>query len=117
LRFFGFNLLYGLIFWAVLGVVGLMLWLMFRSSSMHASGAVALVVAVVVIFAVLFVAVIAAVGYIFIKDFTIPMLAIENASMSSALSRLWRMIRAHPGAYAGYWGMKILLALAAAVLL
>src|SRR4029077_20520751 len=60
---------------------------------------------------------IAAVGYIFIKDFTIPMLAIENASMSSALSRLWRMIRAHPGAYAGYWGMKILLALAAAVLL
>jgi len=118
LRFFGFNLLYVLVFWSVLALFGLMLWVMFRQSfASHAWGAGTVLLGVVLIFVVLFLAMLAGLGYVVIKDFTIPMVAIEDLSMTNALARLWRMVGARPGAYAGYLGMKILLSLAAGVLL
>jgi hypothetical protein len=51
------------------------------------------------------------------KDFVIPQMAIEGVSLSEGWSRLWSFMKGDKGSYAGYIGMKILLALAAAFIL
>jgi hypothetical protein len=51
------------------------------------------------------------------KDFVVPQMALENVSAFEAWRRLLPMLDAEKGGYAGYVGMKIVLALGAAVLL
>ncbi len=51
---------------------------------------------------------------VFTKDFVVPQMALENISAFEGWRRLWEMLKAEKGSYAGYGGMKILLAIAAA---
>ncbi len=53
--------------------------------------------------------------WLFIKDFAVPMMALEELSATRACARLWQMMRAAPGAFAGYLGMKIVLTMAAGI--
>ena len=50
------------------------------------------------------------------KDFVVPLMAMEDISAFEGWRRLLRMLNAEKGNYAGYIGMKIVLALGAAVL-
>lgn len=50
------------------------------------------------------------------KDFVVPMMALDDLTVSEAWSRLRSMIGPDKGGYAGYIGMKILLSLAAAII-
>jgi len=50
------------------------------------------------------------------KDFVIPMMALDNLTVSEAWNRLRSMIDPEKGSYAVYIGMKILLALGAALI-
>lgn len=54
--------------------------------------------------------------WLFIRDFAVPTMAIEDLSATQACRRVWRLLCADPGAYAGYVGMKIVLAIAAGML-
>jgi hypothetical protein len=54
--------------------------------------------------------------WLLIKDFAVPIMAIEELSVGPACRRLWQMLRARPGAFAGYVGMKIVLAVAAGMI-
>ena len=56
-----------------------------------------------------------AIVYVFTKDFVVPQMAYENASVGEGWRRLWSMMKAEKGAYAGYIGMKIILSIAALV--
>jgi hypothetical protein len=58
-----------------------------------------------------------AIGAVLTKDFVVPQMALENLTALEGWSRLWAMMKAEKGGYAGYVGMKIVLALAAAILL
>jgi MFS family permease len=58
----------------------------------------------------------AAVVYVLTKDFVVPQMALENISAFEGWRRLWSMLKAEKGGYAGYIGMKIVLAIGAAII-
>ena len=54
--------------------------------------------------------------HVLTKDFVVPEMAVENISAFEGWRRLLPMLRSEKGNYAGYVGMKIIMALAAAVI-
>jgi len=52
--------------------------------------------------------------HVFTKDFVVPQMALENLSAFEGWRRLWKMLVAEKGAYAGYAGMKLVMAIGAA---
>lgn len=52
--------------------------------------------------------------HVFTKDFVIPQMALENVSAFEGWRRLWVMLKSEKGSYAGYGGMKLVLAIGAA---
>src|SRR6185437_13870765 len=52
---------------------------------------------------------------VFTKDFVVPQMALENLSAFEGWRRLWVMLQSEKGSYAGYGGMKFILAIGAAV--
>jgi hypothetical protein len=69
-------------------------------------------------FLVLFIFFVAtAVIFVLTKDFVVPQMALENVDAMEGWRRLWPMMQAEKGAYAGYIGLKIVLALVAAIVM
>ena len=58
----------------------------------------------------------AAVVYVLTKDFVVPQMALENIGAIEGWRRLWHMMEAEMGGYAGYVGVKIVLAIGAAII-
>lgn len=72
----------------------------------------------IVVFLVLVIfAIIAAVVQVLTKDFVVPQMALEGIGAVEAWRRFWPMIEAEMGGYAAYIGMKILLAIAAGIII
>ena len=55
--------------------------------------------------------------HVMTKDFVVPQMALENLSAMEGWRRLWSWLQAEKGSYAGYIGMKIVLAIGASVVL
>jgi len=53
--------------------------------------------------------------HLFSKDFVVPLMALDGIGVFEGWRRLWGMIKAEPLSYAGYVGMKIVLAIGASV--
>lgn len=53
--------------------------------------------------------------HVFTKDFVVPQMALENISAFEGWRRLWGIMQQEKGAYAGYGGMKLIMAIGAAV--
>lgn len=51
------------------------------------------------------------------KDFVIPQMALEGVGAIEGWRRLWPQLRGEKGAYAGYLGMKIVMAIGAAIVI
>lgn len=51
------------------------------------------------------------------NDFAVPLLALDDATIGGAWSVLKQMIAAEPGAFAGYLGMKLVLSIAAGIVM
>jgi hypothetical protein len=66
-------------------------------------------------FAVLLFALAAAVIHVITKDFVVPQMALENIGVIEGWRRLWPMLQTEQGGYAGYIGMKIVMAIGAAM--
>jgi hypothetical protein len=76
-----------------------------------------LVLGGILLFFVLLIFVVAlAVIFVLTKDFVIPQMALEDIGAFEGWRRLWYMIEAEKASYAGYIGMKILLAIGAGIL-
>jgi len=56
-----------------------------------------------------------AVIFVLTKDFVIPQMALENISAIEGWRRLWPMIAADKSGYAGYLGLKIVMAIGAGI--
>jgi hypothetical protein len=75
-----------------------------------------LVLGGVILFFLLFAFVICAlVVQVFSKDFVVPQMALEGISAIEGWQRLLAMLKHEKGGYAGYLGMKIVMAIAAAI--
>jgi len=72
---------------------------------------------IVVFFAFAIVMVAMAVIYVLTKDFVVPQMALEGVGAIEGWRRLWAMMNVEKGGYAGYVGMKIVLAIGAAIVL
>lgn len=55
--------------------------------------------------------------YVLAKDFIVPMMALENLRVTDAWRRLFPMLKAEKGSYAGYLGLKLVMAIGAAVVI
>ncbi len=83
----------------------------FRAPSEHV---VPLVLCGILLFCVLVIFfVVVALVYALTKDFVVPQMALEDIGVIEAWRRLWHMIGGEMGSYAGYIGMKIVMAIGA----
>ena len=53
---------------------------------------------------------------VFAKDFVVPHMAVEGLTVMDGWRRVWAAMKIEKGAYAGYVGMKIVLAIAAGII-
>lgn len=72
---------------------------------------------IVVFFAFLAFTVVLAVVHVMTKDFVVPQVALEDISVLEAWRRVWSWLKGEKTGYAGYIGMKILLAIGAGIVL
>jgi hypothetical protein len=119
-RYFIWKLLYALVTFVVLIVlVGLPLGFAFavgwlRDPKEHV---VALVLGGIALFFAFVIFIVAsAVIYVLTKDFVVPQMALEGIGAMEGWSRLWEMMKAEKSGYAGYVGMKIVLAIAVGII-
>jgi hypothetical protein len=55
--------------------------------------------------------------HVFTKDFVVPQMALEGVSAVEGWRRLWPMMQSEQSGYAAYVGMKIVLAIGAAIVI
>jgi hypothetical protein len=72
---------------------------------------------IVVFFLVVLFLIVAAVVRVLTKDFVVPQMALEGIGPIEAWRRLWPMMQTEQGGYAAYVGMKIVLAIMAAIII
>jgi hypothetical protein len=72
---------------------------------------------IVVFFAFLITFVALAVVYVLTKDFVVPQMALEGIGVVEGWRRLWAMMNTEKAGYAGYVGLKIVLAIGASIVL
>jgi hypothetical protein len=119
LRLFWWQIVFALVsFAALLIVIGIPVacaWAVgwFAHAREHVLG---LVLGGISLLLVLFVLVVClAVIHVMTKDFVVPQMALEDISAIEGWRRLWSLLKAEKGGYAGYIGMKIVLAIGAAI--
>ncbi len=87
----------------------------FREPKEHLAAMVLGGVILSLVFFIFFV--VTAVILVLTKDFVVPQMALENVGAMEGWRRLWPMMQAEKGAYAGYIAMKIVLAIVASILI
>ena len=119
-RFFLWQIGFSAVMITLLGiVVGLPLLYAWRSGLFdHAKEHVGALVlgGLLLFFLVAALVILGALVGVFSKDFVVPLMALEELSALEAWRRLLPMLKAEKGPYAGYIGMKVLLAIASGIL-
>jgi hypothetical protein len=119
-RFFLWKLLYALVmFGALVVLVGIPLGFAFAVGWLTdpKEHVVALVLGGIALFFAFMIFIIAmAVIYVLTKDFVVPQMALEGIGALEGWSRLWQMMKAEKSGYAGYIGIKIVLAIVAGII-
>lgn len=72
---------------------------------------------IVVFFVMLLLFATVAVVHVFTKDFVVPQMALEGVSAVEGWRRLWPLMQSEQSGYAAYIGMKIVLAIGAAIVI
>jgi hypothetical protein len=72
---------------------------------------------VALFFAIMIFVLVTAVIYVLTKDFVVPQMALDNVGALEGWRRLWAMMKAEKSSYAGYIGMKIVLAIVVGIIL
>ena len=119
-RYFVWKLLYALVTFGVLIVLaGIPLGFAFAVGwlSDPKQHVVPLVLGgIVLFFAVTIFVIVTAVIYVLTKDFVVPQMALEQIGAMEGWSRLWPMMKAEKSGYAGYVGMKVVLAIVVGII-
>jgi hypothetical protein len=70
---------------------------------------------ILVFFALMIFVLVLSVIFVLTKDFVVPQMALEGIGVIEGWQRLWLAIKAEKGGYAGYIGMKIVMAIGAGI--
>jgi hypothetical protein len=107
LRYFGFQLALLALMALLFLPIALAMWKAFSLSK----GNIGAVIASVLVFVplALLVTLIAGIFHVFLKDFCVVLIALEDLPVLESIRRVWRMVRSEAGNYAGYLLTKILL--------
>ena len=120
-RYFLWKLVYSILVFAGIAVmVGIPAAFAFSAGWFHHPGehVGGLVLAgIAIFFALAIFFIVTATIFVLTKDFVVPQMALENIGAFEAWGRLWTMIEAEKGGYAAYIGMKIVLAIAAGIVI
>ena len=119
-RYFGFWLVFRLVNLGVIAlIIGVPLWRAYKNGAL--SGDRSFFVLFELLAAIALGAIVASIVFAIIstlmKDFIMPIMALDDLTLGDAWSALWRVIASEPGAWAGYLGMKLLLTIGAAIVL
>ena len=121
LRLFVWQILLALVFFAAIAIlVGLGAALAWRLDWIAHPGehVLSLVLGGCVALLLLFTSILAfSVIHVMTKDFIVPQMALEDISAMEGWRRLWGWLKKEKGGYAGYLGMKIVMAIGAAIAL
>ena len=119
-RYFGFWLAFRIVtFAAMVLIIGVPLWHAYKSGAFSSDGSIASllnILASIALSALVAAAVFAIVSTL-MKDFIMPIMALDDLLLGDAWSALWRVIASEPGAWLGYLGMKVVLAIGAGIVL
>jgi hypothetical protein len=118
-RLFWWQLLFGLVAFAtiviVVGVPVAIAWALglFHDPSQHILPLV--LGGILLFFVFLVLIVVLATIQVMTNDFVVPQMALEEIGAMEGWRRLWALLKAEKGGYAGYIGMKIILTIAASI--
>jgi len=117
LRYFGWQLILSVISLGVAAVLFIPILLpilaMMKNHQQPGPGILLALVPVALLFG-LFSLVILLIN-LFSKDFVVPLMALDGVGVFEGWRRLWAMLKVEPLSYAGYVGMKVVLAIGASV--
>lgn len=119
-RYFGFWLVFRLVSFGVFAlIIGIPLWHAYKNGALSGDGSVLVLLKLVASIALVAILASIVVGIIstLMKDFIMPIMALDNFDLGDAWSALWRVIASEPGAWAGYLGMKLVLTIGAGIAL
>ena len=119
-RYFGFWLVFRLVSFGVFAlIIGVPLWHAYKSGALSSDGSLLVLLKLVASIALL--AILASIFFAIIstlmKDFIMPIMALDNFAVGDAWTALRRVIASEPGAWAGYLGMKLVLTMVAGIAL
>jgi hypothetical protein len=117
-RYFGFWIVYRLVNWAVMIViVGVPLWRAYKNGVFSGDNSVeALIAALAPLALGLIVAsIIFGVISTLMKDFVLPVLALDDFTLGDAFAAVWRVVVAEPGAWIIYMVLKVVCAVGSAI--
>jgi hypothetical protein len=109
---FAVSILFAILLGVPLGAAALLGW--FSDPGNHRLPIALAAIFVFLLFLVFALA--AGIAWLLAKDFMAPIMALENLDFADSWSRLLGMLKADPGGYAAYVGMKIVLNIAAAII-
>jgi hypothetical protein len=119
-RYFGFWLVFRLVNWAVMAViVGLPLWRAYKNGAFSGDNSLPELFAILASIALgaLAAAIMFAIVSTLMKDFVLPVLALDDLPLGDAWSAVWRVVVSEPGAWAAYMGLKLLCSIGAGIAL
>ncbi len=117
-RYFGFWLVYRLVHWAALVlIVGVPLWRAYKSGVFSTDNSLPALFAVFapIGLSILAIGIIFAVVSTLMKDFVLPVMALDDFTLGDAWSSVWRVVASEPGAWAAYMGLKLVSAFATGI--
>ena len=113
-RYFGFWLVFRLVMWATMAlIIGMPLWNAYKSGVFSGDNSIAALFQLlgsVALGAIAAGACFAIVSTL-MKDFIMPIMALDDFQLGDAWSALWRVIASEPAAWMGYLGMKVVFAI------
>lgn len=119
-RYFGFWLAFRIVtLAATVLIIGVPLWHAYKSGAFSGDDSIASLfhsIASIALSAFAAAAVFAIVSTL-MKDFIMPIMALDDLLLGDAWLALWRVIASEPGAWLGYLGMKVVLAIGAGIAL
>ncbi len=119
-RYFGFWLVFRLVNFGLLAlIIGVPLWHAYKNGALGGDDSFFVLMKLVAGIALAAIAV--SLGFAIIstlmKDFIMPIMALDDLTLGDAWTALWRVIASEPRAWAGYLVMKLVLAVGAAIAL
>jgi hypothetical protein len=117
-RYFGFWLVFRLVSWTVMFfIVGLPLWRAYKSGTFSGDNSMLAFLQIIgsIALGALAAAIVFGIISTLVKDFVMPIMALDDFSLGDAWSALWRVVSSEPGAWAAYLALKVVCAIATGI--